>query len=63
LTGREVAGVHTVLGEAPVGPRNGQSDPSTLMASATLSAMVCTRRENKVRAGGRRRRDHSGGGA
>jgi hypothetical protein len=31
------------------------------VASMTLSAMVCTQRVNGVRAGGRRRRDHSGG--
>jgi hypothetical protein len=49
----EVAGVRVVLGEAPVGPGNGRSDPSTWMASSTLSTMVCTRRVNGVRAGGR----------
>jgi hypothetical protein len=58
----KVAGVRTVLGKAPVGVGNGWSDPSTWMASATLSAMVCTRRVNGVRAGSRCQRDHSGGG-
>jgi hypothetical protein len=36
----EVAGVLAVLGEVLVGLGNGWSDPSTWMASATLSAMV-----------------------
>jgi hypothetical protein len=39
----EVAGVLMVLGEALIGPGNGRSDPSTWMASATLSATVYTR--------------------
>jgi hypothetical protein len=56
---RVVAGVCAVLGEAPVGVGNGQSDLSTWMASETLSATVCTQRVNGVRAGGRRRRDHN----
>jgi hypothetical protein len=55
--------VRAVLGEAPVGPGNGRSDPSTWMASATLSVTVCMRRVNGVTVGGRHRRDHSGGGA
>jgi hypothetical protein len=33
---REVAGVHVVLGKAPVGLGDGWSDPSTWMASAAV---------------------------
>jgi hypothetical protein len=38
-----VAGVLVVLGEALIGLGNGRSDPSTWMASATLSVTVYTR--------------------
>jgi hypothetical protein len=59
----EVAGVRAVLGMVPVGAGSGWSDPSTWMASTTLSAMVYTWRVNGVRPSGQHRRDHYGSGA